>query len=103
MSCYLLAFVVGKFDYISFTTKSGISVRGCVPPGKIHAAKQLTEIGAEALDLYENFFKIKYPLHKLDLVSYHKMKFRAMENWGMITFKRNVFLNDPKTTPSEMI
>jgi aminopeptidase N len=31
------------------------------------------------------------------------MQFRAMENWGMISFKRHVFLNDPKTTPSELI
>jgi len=33
MSSYLLAFVIGKFEYVSFTTKSGIEVRGCVPSG----------------------------------------------------------------------
>lgn len=62
MSSYLLAFVIGKFDYVEYTTKSGIQVRGYVPKGKCEAAKQLTKIGAEALELYEDFFKLKYPL-----------------------------------------
>ena len=52
--------------------------------------------------MYEDYFKIKYPLPKLDLVAYHKMQFRAMENWGLITFKDNVLVNNPKTTPSEL-
>ena len=56
MSAYLLAFVIGKFEFVEFTTKSGINVRGYVPVGKTESAKQLTQIGAEALDLYEDFF-----------------------------------------------
>ena len=56
MSSYLLAFVIGKFDFVEFTTKSGINVRGYVPVGKTESARQLTQIGAEALDLYEDFF-----------------------------------------------
>ena len=56
MSSYLLAFVIGKFDFVEFTTKSGINVRGYVPVGKAELARELTQIGAEALDLYEDFF-----------------------------------------------
>lgn len=37
------------------------------------------------------------------MVSYHNMSFRAMENWGLISYKRNVLINDPKTNPSELI
>jgi aminopeptidase N len=41
-------------------------------------------------------------LPKLDLVAFHFMKHRAMENWGLISFAKTVFLNDPKTTPTEL-
>jgi aminopeptidase N len=52
-------------------------------------------LAAEAVDYYENYFKIKYPLPKLDLVALHKMKNRAMENWGCITVLTKILLNDP--------
>ncbi len=102
MSTYLLAFIIGKFDHIELSTKRGVKVRGYTKKGHSQDCLEHTKIGAEAIDMYEDYFKIKYPLPKLDLVAYHKMQFRAMENWGLITFKDNVLVNNPKTTPSEL-
>jgi puromycin-sensitive aminopeptidase len=71
MSSYLLAFVIGKFDFVEFKTNLGIKVRGYTPKGVSHFSAEYTKIAAEAIDLYEEYFQIKYPLPKLDLVSYH--------------------------------
>ena len=34
MSTYLLAFVVGEFDFVSALTKNGVTIRVFCPPGK---------------------------------------------------------------------
>ena len=102
MSSYLLAFVIGKFDHIELSTRGEVRVRAYTKKGHSYDSLEHTKIAAEAIDMYEDYFKIRYPLPKLDLVAYHKMQFRAMENWGLITFKDNVLLNNPKTTPSEL-
>lgn len=73
MSSYLLAFVIGKFDHIEYTTKNGIKVRGYTAKGYSQDSSEHTKIAAEAIDLYEEYFQIKYPLPKLDLVAYHKL------------------------------
>lgn len=101
MSVYLLNFTIGQFDFVELFTKSGVRVRGYTPIGMSHMAYEHTKIGAEAVELYEDYFKVKYPLPKLDFVTYHFFSFRAMENWGIITMQRNCFLDDPKTTRSE--
>ncbi len=31
------------------------------------------------------------------------MEFRAMENWGMISFKKEILCSDPKTYPTQLI
>ncbi len=73
MSSYLLAFVIGKFEHIEYTTKNGIKVRGYTAKGYSQDSSEHTKIAAEAIDLYEEYFQIKYPLPKLDLVAYHKL------------------------------
>lgn len=51
-------------------------------------------MATEIVDFYSDYFGQPYPLPKLDLVSLHKMNVRAMENWGCITFTRNVLLTN---------
>jgi aminopeptidase N len=41
MSSYLLAFVIGKFDFVEYKTKGGIQVRGYVPKGKCDSVKEM--------------------------------------------------------------
>jgi aminopeptidase N len=73
MSSYLLAFVIGKFDHIELSTRGEVRVRAYTKKGHSYDSFEHTKIAAEAIDMYEDYFKINYPLPKLDLVAYHKM------------------------------
>jgi len=103
MSTYLLLCVVGKFETTEIALKNGIKVRGLTPEGYSASVKHFMQLASEAIEFYEDYFGVPYPLPKLDLVSVHAMEFRAMENWGAITFLSKVLLLDPETTPAELI
>jgi aminopeptidase N len=75
MSTYLLAFVVGEFDYIAhFTTPTeGVSgsqrveVRIYTPVGQTKTGVFAMDVAVKCLELYEKFFQVPYPLPKLDV------------------------------------
>jgi len=56
MSTYLLAFVIGKFDYIELATKRGLKVRSYTKNGQSNYTLEHTKIAAEAVDLFEEYF-----------------------------------------------
>ena len=39
----------------------------------------------------------------MDIISLHKMCYRAMENWGCITVIGKVYLTDPNATSAMLI
>ncbi|MBU6447833.1 M1 family metallopeptidase, partial [Patescibacteria group bacterium] len=94
MSTYLLAFIVGKFDYIEGKSKRGVVVRVFATPGKIQQAKFALEVAKKSLDFYEEYFAIKYPLPVLDLIAIPDFSAAAMENWGAITYREIALLVD---------
>lgn len=96
MSTYLVAFLVGNFDCISGQS-DGTPIRVCATPGNAqyeHFALQ----GAEFfLHYYNQYFGIKYPMPKLDLIGIPDFEAGAMENFGAITFRETALLVNPKT------
>lgn len=82
MSTYLIAFVVSDFECIQNGT-----FRVCTRPGAISQAKYSLKIGPQVLKFYEDFFGIKYPLPKIDMVGLPDFSAGAMENWGLITYR----------------
>lgn len=94
MSTYLLAFVSGELESIEKKTKSGILLRVFTTPGKKKQARFALEFGARALEFYQNYFGIKYPLPGLDLLAIPDFMSGAMENWGAITFRESQLLVD---------
>jgi len=48
------------------------------------------DLAVNCLDFYEKYFGIAFPLPKQDLIAVYGLSFRAMENWGAITFKENI-------------
>ena len=94
MSTYLLAFCVGEYDYVEGKTKSGILVRIYTEKGVSHQGNFALECGIKCLDFYEDYFQIKYPLPKCDMIAVADFAAGAMENWGLITYRSVCILFD---------
>jgi puromycin-sensitive aminopeptidase len=89
MSTYLLAFIIGDFEYI----ESG-RVRVFTTPGKKHQAKFALDCAVKTLNFYEKYFAIKYPLPVLDMIAIPDFSSGAMENWGAVTYRESAILVD---------
>ena len=98
MSTYLLAFIVGDFEWIEKKTKSDVLVRIMTVPGKKHQAKFALDVTVRCLEFYEKYFNIPYPLNTLDMIAIPDFSSLAMENWGAITFREIGLLVDDEHT-----
>ena len=100
MSTYLLYLAVGEFEFIS--TKSGKTlIRVITTQGKKQQGRLSLEFTKQFLSYFEKYFKIAYPLPKLDMIAIPDFASGAMENWGAITFRETILLYDPKTSSTE--
>jgi aminopeptidase N len=93
MSSYLVAIAVGEFEAVEGES-DGIPIRVWGTPGK----KQLSGFALDAaksfLHYYNQYFGIKYPFEKLDLIGLPDFEAGAMENTGLITFREAMLLID---------
>ncbi len=106
MSTYLLAFIVGDFEWVEKKTKGGVLVRVMTVPGKSHQATFSLDVTVRCLEFYEKYFAIPYPLNTLDMIAIPDFSSLAMENWGAITFREIGLLLDEQlssTSSKEMI
>ncbi|XP_054843508.1 leucyl-cystinyl aminopeptidase [Eublepharis macularius] len=97
MSTYLVAVVVGDLANTSKET-NGTLVSVYAVPQKLDQAEYALDTSVKLLEFYQEYFDIKYPLPKLDLVAIPDFQAGAMENWGLITFRETVLLHDNKTS-----
>lgn len=88
MSCYLLHWTIFACSYIETTTTTGTLLRLYSNP--VQQSYELLELARDSLEFYIEYFNTQYPLPKLDLISVFKLKVRAMENWGCITFDERI-------------
>ncbi|KAL6058582.1 Aminopeptidase [Balamuthia mandrillaris] len=95
MSTYLVAFVVGEFDFVEDVTAENVSVRVYTPPEKQHLGRFALDVATRTLSYFTEYFGIAYPLPKLDLVAVPDFAAGAMENWGCVTFREALLLIDP--------
>lgn len=96
MSTYLLFFGVGDFKFVINETDK--RVRAATIPGMLSYADYGLEFGQQALTFCEDYYRIPYPLPKMDLIAIPDFAFGAMENWGAITFRENLLLHYPDIT-----
>jgi len=94
MSTYLLAFVVGEYEFIQETTSDGVLVRVYTPVGKTEQGRFALEVAVKTLPFYTEYFGIAYPLPKLDLIAIPDFDAGAMENWGLVTYRETCLLID---------
>src|SRR5579871_3183754 len=96
MSSYLAALVVGNFEYIE-DEADGIPIRVYSTPGKKEMGRFALDAAVFALKYYDQYFDIKYPYGKLDLIGLPDFSAGAMENTGCITFREILLLINEKT------
>ena len=94
MSTYLLAFIIGDFEYLESKTKNNVQVRVFTTPGKKHQAKFALDCAVKTLEFYDKYFDIPYPLPVLDMIAIPDFTSGAMENWGAITYRESALLVD---------
>ncbi|KAH7681919.1 Peptidase M1 alanine aminopeptidase/leukotriene A4 hydrolase protein [Dioscorea alata] len=94
MSTYLVAIVIGLFDYVEGSTTDGIKVRVYCQVGKSNQGKFALDVAVKTLDLYKKYFNVPYPLPKLDMVAIPDFAAGAMENYGLVTYRETALLYD---------
>ncbi len=102
MSTYLLAFVYGEMGYKEAKTRDGVVVRTYATPDNVQFTDFALDVAVKCLEFYNDYFGLKYPLPKADLVALPDFAAGAMENWGCITFREQCMLVDPKNTSLPM-
>jgi aminopeptidase N/puromycin-sensitive aminopeptidase len=68
MSTYLVALAVGDFA-CSSGTEAGVPLRVCSVPEKVEETRSPLEAARAAVRFYQQWFSIRYPFGKLDLVA----------------------------------
>ncbi|XP_063975639.1 puromycin-sensitive aminopeptidase isoform X2 [Diachasmimorpha longicaudata] len=98
MSTYLVAVVVGEFDFVEDKTTDGTVVRVYTPKSKQEQGRFALDVATKVLPYYNKYFGISYPLPKMDLIAIADFSAGAMENWGLVTYRETCLLVDPENT-----
>ena len=98
MSTYLLAFVYGELGYLEAKTKDGVLVRTYATPDNAVFTDFALKVAVDALEFYNDYFDVPYPLAKCDLIALPDFSSGAMENWGLMTYREQALLVDPQNT-----
>lgn len=97
MSTYLMVLVVGDFKCTEERKAGGVPIRVWAPSGQEKMGYYSLGAACESLVFLSDYFGIKYPAKKLDLIAIPDFAPGAMENLGAITFKDSLLLIDEKT------
>uniref|UniRef100_A0A1B6M3I9 Aminopeptidase n=1 Tax=Graphocephala atropunctata TaxID=36148 RepID=A0A1B6M3I9_9HEMI len=89
MSTYLVAFVVSDFQHLSDGTFAVWAREQA-----LGQARYALDVGPKILRHFEEYFNIKFPLPKIDMVALPDFSAGAMENWGLITYRETAMLYD---------
>ena len=100
MASYLVVFACGEFEELKGRAE-GVDIRVITTQGKRKQGRYALDAAEELLSYYNQYFGLKYPLPKLDLIAIPGGFEGAMENWGGITFNESVLLFDPKSSSEE--
>jgi len=91
---YLVAFAVGNFDVVQGQT-SPFPIRAITPKGKGGLTSLALEASAALVAKLGEYFDVRYPYPKLDVVAVPDFAAGAMENPGLVTFREELLEIDP--------
>ena len=99
ISTYLLFLSIGDYERVSRIV-DGIDIGLVVKRGDTAKAQYALDAAVQILPYLQNYFGVKFPLPKLDLLAApgQSQTFRAMENWGAIFYFESALLVDPALT-----
>lgn len=96
MSTYIVAYVIGNLDYIEDT--SYIPIRVYASPEEKQWGQFSLDVATRCLKFFGEYFETPYPLTKLDMVAIPSFAMGAMENWGLVTYRKTSLLFDETST-----
>ncbi|XP_059097724.1 aminopeptidase N-like isoform X2 [Tigriopus californicus] len=96
MSTYLLAFIVSDFKYRQSDPhpQNDVQFRIWSRESAVNRTEYASQVGPEILAYFEDFFGLKFPLPKQDMIAIPDFSGGAMENWGLITYRERGLLYD---------
>lgn len=102
MHTCIIGFHVGRFNILEQRSRlSRVLCRVVLPHTEPNSSGWFAlDLVTKALDFFEEFFGVRLPLKKLDLVAMEKFAVLGMENWGMINLHKD-YLIVTGTTPLE--
>ena len=98
MSTYLVVLVVADMVSVEEKTKHGTTMGVWAVRGKEEQGRFALETSVKVLDYFNDYFKIPYPLPKMDHIAVPDFAAGAMENWGGITYRETALLFDPENS-----
>ena len=96
MSSYLFVLTAGELERVT-ADAGGVTIGVVTTEGKSAQGRFALDSAVKLLAYYNDYFGVKYPLPKLDLIAVPGGFGGAMENWGGITFFESRLLFDPAT------
>src|SRR4030081_170345 len=96
MSTYLFVLTTGELERVTAVV-DGVTISVVATTGKAAKGQFALDSAAKLLAWFNDYFGVKYPLPKLDLIAVPGGFGGAMENWGSITFFESRLLFDPAT------
>jgi puromycin-sensitive aminopeptidase len=101
LSSYLVAVAVGPFKASPVLMSGSTAIRVHTLPSRQELATFAREVAAECLVRLEEWFDMKHPYPKLDLLALPDFAFGAMENAGAVFFRDSILLLDIEEASSE--
>ncbi len=100
MSSYLFVLAAGELERLTGAV-DGVTINVVTTLGKSRHGRYALDSAIELLRYFNDYFAVKYPLPKLDLIAVPGGIGGAMENWGGITFFESRLLFDPTSNAPE--
>jgi aminopeptidase N/puromycin-sensitive aminopeptidase len=96
MSTYLVALAVGDWQCLERTVDA-VPIRVCAIPERKQDGQFALEAAVQSIHFYNQWYGIKYPFGKLDMVAIPDYEWGGMENTGSIFYRDTALLMDEKT------
>ena len=91
MSTYLVALAIGDWQCLSRTVDD-VPIRVCAEPDKKQYGAFALDVAAHSIQFYNQWYGIKYPFGKLDMVAIPDYEWGGMENTASIFYRDTALL-----------